>query len=387
MPNILKILQICPYDIGRHGGVQRHILDLSAALQRAGHAVGLIAPGAPSSPVEAANPLFPGARREVRMFGTAFEVGWIRRAEFAALDRYLHDNVFDIAHFHTLWSPFLPYQVLRRVLGGATRRVATFHDTPAPGFGGESRSALYRVASRVLSRHLDAAIAVSAAPARYLRLAPACELCVLPACIDLAPLRAAGSRRRAERAARNILFVGRLEPRKGADVLIRAMAQLAETLPDARLTLCGDGAERAGLQALAQRLRVGERISFLGAVDEQEKREQFARADLFCAPSPYGESFGLVLTEAMAAGLPVVAAANSGYRTVLTGAGAEGLVAPGDAAALAHKLAACLCDEGLRARLSAWGREMAGCADVNDRLPEFLRIYAGARSKREAPGK
>jgi phosphatidylinositol alpha-mannosyltransferase len=387
MPTILKILQICPYDIGRHGGVQRHILDLSAALQRAGHAVGLIAPGAPSSPVAVENSLFAGARREVRMFGTAFEVGWIRGGEAGALERYLHDNAFDIAHFHTPWSPFLPYQVFRRVRGGATRCVATFHDTPAPGLGGGLRSVLYRGASRALSRHLDAAIAVSSAPAAYLRLAPACELYVMPACIDLAPLRAAGARRPAGRPPRRILFVGRLEPRKGADVLVAAFAQLAEALPDARLTICGEGAERAQLQARAQRLRVDGRISFLGAVGEREKQEQFARADLFCAPSPYGESFGLVLAEAMAAGLPVVAAANSGYRTVLTGAGAEGLVPPGDAAALAGKLAACLSDAGLRARLAAWGRAEAGRADVGERLPDFLRIYAGARSKREAPGK
>jgi len=387
MPTILKILQICPYDIGRHGGVQRHILDLSAALQRAGHAVGLVAPGAPSSPVAMENSLFAGTRRAVKMFGTAFEVGWIRGGEFEVLERFLHDNAFDIAHFHTPWSPFLPYQVFRRVRGGATRCVATFHDTPAPGFSGDVRSALYRVASRVLSRHLDAAIAVSSAPAGYLWPAPGCELHVMPACINLAPLRAAGGRRPAGRPPRNILFVGRLEPRKGADVLISAFAQLAATLPDARLTVCGDGAERAGLQARAQRLGAGERIFFLGAVGEQEKHEQFARADLFCAPSPYGESFGLVLAEAMAAGLPVVAAANSGYRTVLSGPGADGLVPPGDAAALARKLAACLSDAGLCARLSAWGRGAAGRADVNERLPEFLGIYAAARSKREARGK
>ena len=387
MATILKILQICPYDIGRHGGVQRHILDLSAALQRAGHTVALIAPGAPSAPVAVGNALFAGSRRAVRMFGTAFELGWIRSGEMESLDGYLHDNAFDIAHFHTPWSPFVPYQVLRRLAGSATRCVATFHDTPPPTLGGGLRSMLYRVLSRRLSRRLDAAIAVSTAPAGYLSLAGDCRLHLLPGCIDLAPVRAAGEHRPAGRLGGSILFVGRLEPRKGVEVLIRAFARLAQALPDARLTICGDGAERPALQAQAERLRLAGRIFFLGALDERGKLEQFASADLFCAPSPYGESYGLVLAEAMAAGLPVVAAANSGYRTVLTEAGAAGLVPPGDAQALAAKLEQFLRDPALRAGAAAWGREASRAADVDERLHEFLAIYAAARSKREAPGK
>jgi phosphatidylinositol alpha-mannosyltransferase len=380
MATILNILQICPYDVGRHGGVQRHILDLCAALERAGHAVALIAPGEPSAPVAVGKVLFAGSRRVVRMHGTAFEVGWIGGGQIALLERFLREGAFDVAHFHTLWSPFLPYQVFRRVRGGATRCVATFHDMPPPTFGGALRRAFYGFASRRLSRRLDEAIAVSEAPASYLSLAPACRLHVLPGCIDLAGARAAGNSRPAGGGARNILFLGRLEPRKGADLLIAAFARIAGALPEARVTFCGEGAERPALEAQAARLGLAGRIDFPGAPDERGKLEQLARADLFCAPSPYGESYGLVLAEAMAAGLPVVAAANSGYRTVLTGEGAAGLAPPGDTAALAARLEAFLRDPALRARAAAWGREASGAADVNLRLNDFLQIYAGARS-------
>ena len=103
-------------------------------------------------------------------------------------------------------------------------------------------------------------------------------------------------------------------------------------------------------------------------------------ADVFCAPSPFGESYGLVLAEAMAVGLPVVAAANLGYRTVLCGIGAAGLTEPGDVQSLATTLSLMLENLPLRERLASWGRVEAQRSDVRQRLDEFVAILSPSPS-------
>ena len=135
------------------------------------------------------------------------------------------------------------------------------------------------------------------------------------------------------------------------------------------------------------RLALGNTVQLLGAVDEAEKLRQLGTATVFCAPSLYGESYGLVLVEAMAAGVPVVAAANDGYRQVLRGPGSLGLVEPGDEPGLAKALITVLEDLPLRQRLSAWGLEASRSADLEAQLPAFLKIYAEAgRSKLDGSG-
>ncbi|MEW6690420.1 MAG: glycosyltransferase family 4 protein [Pseudomonadota bacterium] len=379
----MRILQVCPYDLDRPGGVQRHIVDLCAALERAGHVAAILAPGPAPQPAPAASRIYLGARRRLRMFGTAFEIAWVDARQTQALERLLREDAFDVLHLHTPWVPFLQWQVLRRAT--APRVVATFHETLAPTGAGHARGALYRVLSRALSRRLDVAIAVSEAPAEYLRLEPRCALRILPPCIDLAAERAIEAPRPGAARASRVLFVGRLEPRKGVAVLIRAFSRLAASRPDASLTVCGDGAQRPALQALARDLGVADRIEFSGALGDEAKRALYARHDLLCAPSPYGESFGLVIAEAMAAGLPVVAAANPGYRTLLTGPGAQGLVAPWDAGALAARMEQVLGDAEMRGSLAAWGRRAALRADVHQRLADFLEVY-GARSNGDGSG-
>ena len=375
----LRILQVCPYDIGRPGGVQRHIVDLSNALARAGNDVTIAAPhGGDTPPLHARVDLQRiGRPREWRMHGTRFEATWASRGELERFATVARAAPFDAAHFHTMWTPFMPWQVWRRVRAHVARSVATFHDTPPPGFSGALTRGLFGVLSRALSKRLDAMIAVSTAPARHLRVVDGSRLVLLPGCIDLQPYAAlAGARNRGEGCT--VLFVGRLEPRKGVLVLIDAFARVKLEAPRAKLVICGDGEQREAAHALAARLGVADSVTFTGALPDSERLALYTRADVFCSPAPYGESYGLVLAEAMAAGLPVVAAANEGYRTVLTGAGAAGLDAPNDADDLAARLAQVLGSQALRASLAEWGREAAWRSDVSARLREFLALYAPA---------
>ena len=353
----MRVLQVCPYDYARPGGVQRHVRDLSRALSAAGHAVTVAAPG----PGDTAGVHYIGSRRPWRMHGTGFELTWAPRAAVEELARC----PFDVLHVHTPWVPFMPWQVLSRLAPLARARVATFHDTPPHNVSGEMQRALYKVLSRRLSHRLDAMIAVSASVERHLRARAQCARYRLPPCIDLGPYFAM-TRRDGGSA---VLFIGRLEPRKGLLLLIEALA----SLPGASLTVCGDGPQRGAAEALAKRKGVA--VRFTGALDDAGKLALYREADVLCAPSPYGESFGLVIAEAMAAGLPIVAAANDGYCTLLDGEGAAGLCAPGSAAALAERLGAVLASRDLRERLSAWGRREASRADINVRVPEFVALY------------
>ena len=193
-------------------------------------------------------------------------------------------------------------------------------------------------------------------------------------CIDLAKYRELPGPSRSDKPLR-VLFVGRLEPRKGVTLLLRAFAQLRRRT-NADLVICGDGAQMQTARDLAASLGLANGVTFTGAVGDTTKRQLFTEADIFCAPSPYGESYGLVIAEAMSAGLPVVAAANAGYSTVLTGDGAAGLVTPGDSRALSARLMEFADSPALRERLSSWGRTEAWRSDVNARLAEFVEIYS-----------
>lgn len=369
----MRILEVCPYDIERPGGVQRHILDLARALGHAGHEVVVLAPGggAEWEQRDGYRVRRVGRFRQWRMHGTAFEATWASAAE---LDALMLERPFDVAHFHTLWTPLLPWQVFRRLRRTGPRCVATFHDTPPPTLSGSLTRLVFRALSHLLSRHLAAAIAVSESPAGHLRLALSCAFHCLPPAIDLAPLLALPCVPR-EGQPPTLLFIGRLEPRKGVLLLIEAFARVRRSHPAARLIICGDGEQARAARDLAARLEVFDAVRFTGSLDEAAKQRLYGEADLFCAPSPYGESYGLVLVEAMAAGLPVVAAANSGYRTVLTGPGAAGLVPTGDVMALAAKLEEFLAADNLRHDLSAWGRRHALSADVTTRLGDFATAF------------
>jgi phosphatidylinositol alpha-mannosyltransferase len=166
-----------------------------------------------------------------------------------------------------------------------------------------------------------------------------------------------------------IFFCGRHEERKGLAVLLDAFAKLPS---DARLWIAGDGPDSAALRARAAH---DPRISWLGRIDDTEKWGRLRGATAFCAPSLHGESFGVVLIEAMAAGTPVVASALEGYRNVATD-GVDGLlVPPGDTGALASALGRVLADTSLAARLRTAGEARAQNFSMTRLADEYVTIY------------
>lgn len=372
----MRILQVCPYAMERSGGVQAHVRDVARRLAADGHEVTVVAPG-PGLAIAAASGLpgfLPlGRHVSIGLSGTRFEVTWASGGALADAARRLDAPTIDVVHVHTPFVPALPWRVWRTF-----RRptVATFHATLPP----QDRllRAILRPVARALSRRAEATIAVSQSAADLLRPAPADRpIDVLPPAIDLAAWAAAGARARPRDPARpaRVLFLGRFEARKGLDVLIDAWPSIVElsgaTPPE--LVIAGGGELAPLAEALAARDPA--RVSIVPRPSDAEARRLVAEADLMVAPAPWGESFGLVLVEAMAAGTPVVAAANPGYAGVLTGPGRAALVPPGDAGELARRVVELLADPARREALRSWGHDHARRFDVAAVVPDLLEIY------------
>jgi phosphatidylinositol alpha-mannosyltransferase len=298
-----------------------------------------------------------------------------------------------VAHYHALWTPFLPFQAFAC---SPSPRVVTFHDTPPDGFSGAVSRAALSALSRMLLPHIDAAIAVSEAPRAHLRPAPGQTVWIAPPCTDLARFGEAPAPAAAPGRPVTILFVGRLEPRKGVMLLAEAYRRLCADGLAVRLVIAGSGEDEPRLRRFVADHGLTD-VVFAGRFEDADAVGVYASSDIVCAPSPYGESFGIVIAEAMASGRPVVAAANHGYRTLLTGKGAELLAPPGDAEGLYRKLKPLVQDPELRAAYGAWGREEArryDCRQVAGRLMDIYRhamavprpaARAGARRWSPAP--
>lgn len=373
----MKIIEICPYDLTRPGGVQNHVLDLAAWLERAGHQVRIVAP-LPVAGAGLGHVDHIGGGRGFSLFGTGFELTYARRGARRRLVAELRDWGAELVHLHTPWTPLMAWQVWR---GLRLPTVTTFHATlPADKTTGAGGRALAGAARYFLKRS-RAAIVPSVSPLAHLRPeATGTPAHVLPPTIDLSSWRQAGDAVGTapdEREGLEIVFLGRFEERKGLDVLLTAWPTIAEAVKGARLTVAGGGK----LEPLVHRAMAGpggDRIRLVSVPDAASARDLVARADLLAAPSPYGESFGLVLIEAMAAGTLPLAAANEGYTTVMTGPGARLLVPPGDAPALAALAIDLARKPEERACLRAWAEGHAARFDVARAGPAFVEVFQAA---------
>jgi phosphatidylinositol alpha-mannosyltransferase len=375
----MKIAHVCPYDIDRPGGVQAHILATAGALQALGHSVAILAPNVSGRGFERLENGVEIARfgraRSITFGDTGFEISIAVGREKTILKRYLTQQAFELIHYHTIWTPIFAFQVF---LMSRCPAVATFHDTPAHTREGQLLRHLFRGLSRVILPRMHAVITPSEAPQAHLVVPPGRSILIIPPCTDLRRFAVTTSDGAisTERPTR-ILFLGRLEPRKGALVLLRAFAALRKEGIAAELLMAGEGPDERALREYAQRHAITD-VEFLGSVQESQKVSLFQRADIFCAPSIHGESFGIVITEAMASGKPVVAAANAGYRSILTGEAADFLSPPGDVTGLAETLKRLILQPHLRKRLGQWGRSNAMQYDCRTQAPRFVEIYKDA---------
>lgn len=368
----MKIALVCPYDWSRPGGVRVHVESLARHLS-GDHEVRVFAPA--SEPVADHDVEVLGRPVPVRINASVAPVAltptaWRRTVRaLKAFDPH-------IVHVH---EPLAPAVSLAASARGPKPVVGTFHAWS------EDRR-LYRSmapAVRRVASDLSVRIAVSPAALDFhstaLGLAPA-AFRVIPNGVDRDGFCSADPIDELVDPERPLaLFVGRLEPRKGLDVAVRAFLRLRAANPAVRLCVVGDGPERRRCQDMVPPSARPD-VLFMGQVTGEDLPSFHASADVFWAPARGGESFGIVLLEAMAAGLPVVASDIPGYRTVMVDGRQGRLVPPGDAVALAEAAGSLLGNPHLSAAMAAQGRETAAAHAwpvVGERI---LEVYRAARA-------
>ena len=218
--------------------------------------------------------------------------------------------------------------------------------------------------------------AVSDAAAEHLRTLTKEEIITVPNGIDYERFKNT-SLHKDKSKQKTILYLGRLEKRKGVEYLITAYRKLREYHDDVKLVIAGNGVKRKNLERLVKQYKIPD-VSFTGFVPEDDKPMLMKQADLFCSPAPYGESFGIVLLESMAVGTPVVAGNNSGYSSVLTGRGRLSLVTPTATEDFYQRLELLLYDKEIRKLWINWANESIKQYDFEHVANMYEQVYKRA---------
>jgi phosphatidylinositol alpha-mannosyltransferase len=388
----VRIALVSPYSWTYPGGVTRHIEALASELSQSGHEPWILAPFDPDDPLSrrlhrGANPQ-PRSEPERfislgRTVGIAANgaVSNVSLSPYAVqtLRRELRHGGYDVAHLHEPVVPVVGWDAL--LSAGQLPLVGTFH-TYSENLLTNGTAAVVLGGRRRMNR-LHVRIAVSEAAAWTARRFYGGRYRIVPNGVHVLEADAATERRLGRQsevappgtsAPLRLLFIGQAVERKGLPVLLRAFEALREHV-DATVTLVGAGREEVAHMMLDDR-----GVHALGKVSEQRKLDELARADVLCAPSLHGESFGMVLTEAFAAATPVVASDIPGYRDVVRD-GTDGLlVVPGDAIALAESLRLLAFDEPRRERMARAARERAERFAWPRIAAEVLDSYDAARA-------
>ena len=346
---------MCPYSLTYPGGVQGQVLAQARALRALGHETRLLAPCDGPPPDAGVTPL--GDSVPLAGNGSVAQLAPDPACLLRTI-RTLRDEDFDVVHLH---EPFCPGPTLTSLAFGEGPLIGTFHRAGM----GASYTVLRPFAVR-LARRLSVRCAVSEDARVTAARALGGRYELLPNGIEVERFAKATP---TPTSGPTILFVGRHEPRKGLSILMDAMADLPG---DVRLWVAGEGSQTAELRA---RTAHDPRVEWLGRIDDAEVASRMRGADVLCAPSLHGESFGVVLLEGMAASTPVVASDLPGYRNVAVPEHHALLVPPGDAAALAGALLRVLEDAVLAERLVCAGDARAAELSMERLAERYVAIY------------
>ncbi|MEW1718825.1 glycosyltransferase family 4 protein [Streptomyces sp. NPDC093109] len=359
----MRIGIVCPYSWDVPGGVQFHIRDLAEHLIRLGHEVSVLAPADDETPLP---PYVVSAGRAVPVPYN----GSVARLNFGFLSaarvrRWLHDGTFDVIHIHEPASPSLGLLSCWAAQGPI---VATFH-TSNP----RSRAmiAAYPILQPALEK-ISARIAVSEYARRTLVEHLGGDAVVIPNGVDVDFFARADVNQAWQ--GDTIGFIGRIdEPRKGLPVLMEALPEILAARPGTRLLVAGRGDEREAVARLPRDMR--ERVEFLGMISDTDKARLLRSVDLYVAPNTGGESFGIILVEALSAGAAVLASDLDAFAQVLDHGAAGELFTNEDASALARAAVRLLADPDRRAALRGRGSAHVRRFDWSTVGADILAVY------------
>lgn len=368
----MKIGLVCPYSINKHGGVLEVVLALHDGLVKRGHVVKIITPRPRTYDAEhpPEDVIFFGNSTDFKAADTTPQVS--SKEDTERVDAILAAEKFDVLHFHEPWNPLMSRQLLQR---STSVNIGTFHAKIPDAV---VRRALLRTVSPYLNsvlKYIDVLTAVSDSGADYVSEMTDKPITIIPNGIDLQ--KYTKSSKKSEHAQKSILFVGRLERRKGVKYLLRAFQVLTQDSPDIKLIIAGDGPDREKLELLAEDLKL-KNVSFLGFISEELKLELLDEADIFCSPAMFGESFGIVLLEAMATNTVAVAGNNSGYADLMEGIGAVSIIDPTDTTEFARRLKLLIEEPKMRALWQEWAKEYVKQFDYPKVIDQYEELYIEA---------
>lgn len=373
----MKIGLVCPYSMFRNGGVQEYVLALRNGFVARGHKAYIITP----QPRNYKGPKIPGlimvgGAAPIRASKTVLDIS--ASVDVETLDKILKEQNFDIMHFHEPAVPILSRQIMTR---SSAINIATFH-AAAPGSGRARAIETVGMAyGKSILKYFDVLTAVSVPATGYIKSVTKRNVHIIPNGIDLE--KYTPKKKKISNDHKTILYIGRLEKRKAVSKLIEAFALISNTHKKYRLIIAGDGHEREKLEDMVKEKHISG-VQFLGFIDEPTKIKLLQESDVLCSPAMYGESFGIVLLEAMASGCVVVCGNNPGYASVMTGSGQISIVNPKDTVEFARRLLLMASDPGLRAHWHKWADREVQKYDYMKIVDAYLKLYKLAYEKRHA---
>lgn len=360
----MKIGMVCPYSFDVPGGVQAHVVELAQVFRERGHKVSVLAPA--SDGTELPDFVVSAGRAVAIPYNGSVARLSFGPTAYTRIRKWIEGNDFDVLHIHEPNAPSLSMLALKIAEGPI---VATFHTSTTKSL----ILSTFQGVLRPYHEKISGRIAVSELARRWQVEALGSDAVEIPNGVDVQAFSRAPLLPGYPRTGPTVLFLGRYdEPRKGMQVLLGALPVLVERHPEVEVLVVGRGDEarlRREAGSLAGHLR------FLGQVSDLEKASAMRSADVYVAPNLGGESFGIILIEAMAAGTAVVASELDAFRRVLRDGAAGVLVPTGDSAALAEALSSLLTDDARRAELVRTATQVVGSYDWPVVAEQILRVY------------
>ncbi|OGL24867.1 hypothetical protein A2884_00955 [Candidatus Saccharibacteria bacterium RIFCSPHIGHO2_01_FULL_48_12] len=378
----MRIGLVCPYHMFRGGGVQEHVMALRDEYVLRGHYVRILTPQPRDYDGEIPEDVITiGGSVNTKAFaGTSWQ--WSVSVDTDAIDTVLNSEKFDVLHFHEPWIPVWSRQL---VLRSQSANVATMHGRFLDTMTAKTITTAITPYTKPMINMFDAFTAVSEAANEYFRTLSHRHVTIVPNGIDLTRYHHGpkANPKSSAKSKKTIFYVGRLENRKGVKYLLDAYYLLTQRRNDVELLIAGTGPDEKKLKQYASNNDVPN-VKFTGFISDDEKINLYRSSDLYCSPARYGESFGIVLLEAMASGCPVVAGDNLGYQSVMKDTGAISLVNPQDASDFSRRLEIMLYDEAIRKVWLDWAERYVKQFDYRYIADKYLKVYEQAVSRHHA---
>ena len=351
------------------GGVQDVIINLQTHLLAKGHQALIITPRPRAyfkkNPPK--NMILIGRSTKMSTFATMVDASF--EADGEEIDDLLDREKFDIIHFHEPWQPFLSRQILTR---SQSVNIATFHASMPDSIVSKSFLNIVYPYTKSIQKYIHYYTAVSDVAATYIRTMTDQPIAIIPNGIELKNFQISPNINK--NSQKTILYLGRLEKRKGLIYLLKPYSRLRQRHNDVRLIIAGNGAKHTSLERYIMQFDVPD-VTFTGFVSEKDKIPLMSSADLFCSPAIYGESFGIVLLEAMALNIPVVAGNNPGYASVMQGIGQVSLVTPTAIEDFAQHLELMLYNQEMRQYWIKWAKQEVRKYDFSKVADAYEAVY------------